>query len=378
MAKRSNKSRIESASREEKTSLFTKVVLFALFGVLLAEAILTWNISSTIREKSRPANLSLIQIADSACVECANASAAFSAIKNNNNTKILSTRTLDFSSPDAQALVQQYGIQKIPAVVVTGEFKKNNIVYLWGQLNGRMLDSGVVIETNPPYVNVSTGNKEGLVSLTTIVDSACTDCSTMDSFISSLKQAGVYISTQKTLEYNSIEAQGLISAQDIKQIPAVVFSKDIEIYPTVYQFLLQTNASQRQGFYAYHTSTPPYLNVSSGMIDGRVSVIYLTDAACTGCYDATQHRTILQGFGVKSTNESTYDINSTMGIQLISQYNITKVPTILLSPGASFYSGLNQVWTTVGIVASDGWYVFRATEQMGPYMNLANNTLIKP
>jgi len=369
---------IELASGKEKTNTLTKVILALLFGVFLVEVFLSWNITSTMSEKIRSGNLNLVEISDSACSECASASSLSSLIRNDNSTKIISSKTLDFSSAEAKSLIQQYGVQKIPAVIVTGEFKKDNVVFLWGQLNGRMLDNGVVLEVNPPYVNVSTGNKEGVVSLTTIVDSACTDCVSMDTFVSSMKQAGVYFSSQKTLEYTSTEAQSLILSQDIKRIPAIVFSKDIEAYPAVYQFLTQTNATQRQGFYAYHTSTPPYLNLSTGMINGRVSVVYLTDAACSSCYDVTQHRAILQNFGVKVVNESTYDVNSTTGGQLLSQYNITKVPTILLSPDAAYYVTLNQVWTSVGTVATDGWYIFRGTEQMGTYMDLSTGKAVTP
>ena len=362
----------------EKTSLFTKVILFFLFGILLIEIFVTWNMISTIKEKVRPANLDLVSISDSSCIECTTVRSLSSLIENNNNTKIKSMRTLDFSSQEAKSLIQQYGIQKIPAVIVTGEFKKENIVFLWGQLKGRMLDTAVVIEANPPYVNASNENKEGLATLLTIVDSSCKDCVTMDTFVSSLKQAGVKFVREKTLEYNTTEAQAWISSQNIQRIPAIVLSKDVEAYDTVKQFLIQTNATQRQGFYAYDATTPPYINLSTGKIVGLVSVIYITDSSCSTCYDVNTHKTILPRFGLKVVNESTYDINNTIGTQLLAQYNITKVPTILVSPDAGYYLAFEQVWPTAGTVASDGWFVFRGTEQMGVYKDLSSGKVVTP
>jgi len=79
---------------------------------------------------------------------------------------------------------------------------------------------------------------------------------------------------------------------------------------------------------------------------------------------------------VKTVSEDTYDISSPQGKDLIAKYNITKAPTLLISPEAKAYDTLTQVWTEVGTVESDGWYVFRATEQMGNYTDLLTNQVM--
>jgi len=43
----------------EKTSTLTKAVLLFLAGILLIEIFVTWNVTSTINEKSRPADQGL-------------------------------------------------------------------------------------------------------------------------------------------------------------------------------------------------------------------------------------------------------------------------------------------------------------------------------
>lgn len=361
-------SRIRKAKKEG--SLATKIALLLLLGFLLVEAFVTWNISSSLNEKARPANLNLIKISQSTCQNCTSVNSLSSSIENSNFSKIVSSRTIDFSSPEARSLIQQYGIQSIPAVIVTGEFKKDNIVSLWAQLNGRMLNSGVVIESAPPYVNATDGSTEGLANLIMVVDSSCTECSTLNSFITSLQQVGVQFASQQTVEYNSSEGKSLIASQNIQRIPALLMSKDILTYKAVQQYIVQTNGTERDGYYAYDSITAPYLNLSTGKVDGLVSVIYLNDSSCANCYNVYGHKTILPRYGIRPVNETTYDVNSTVGSELVSRYNITGVPTIIVSPEGSAYPAFVQVWATVGNVAPDGWFVFRNVGAMGNYTNI--------
>ena len=360
----------------EKTSTLTKAVLLFLAGILLIEVFVTWNVTSVINEKARPADLEIISISDSRCDECTAATSLSNLVEENNNTNVKSARDLDFSSAEAKNLIDQYQIEKIPAVVATGEFRKDNLVFLWGELSARMLDNAVVIESAPPYVNATNGNKEGLVSLISIVDSTCKDCSSMTSFVDSLKQAGVKITNERQIEYNTPEAQVLISSQNIQRVPAVVLSRDVLAYDDIRLFILQTNGTERQGFYAYHATTPPYLDLKLGKVVGLVSVIYITDNSCSTCYDVTNHRAILERFGVSIANETTYDISSSAGSELKAKYNITKVPTLIFSPDGAYYAALIQVWQTVGTIANDGWFIFRSTEAMGTYKDLSTGQVV--
>ena len=69
-------------------------------------------------------------------------------------------------------------------------------------------------------------------------------------------------------------------------------------------------------------------------------------------------------FGVVLGNEETIDISSEKGKQLLETYNLTKVPTIILSADAADYTVLAQVWSNVGIIADDGSFIFTNMEQL--------------
>ncbi len=205
------------------------------------------------------------------------------------------------------------------------------------------------------------------VQLIRIVDSSCEECFSTDNVVDLFKQGGVKIGEDKTLEYTSSEADVLIKKYNIQKIPAIIVSKEILEYEAIKSVWDQLNATEKDGFFALHAVFPPYRDVSTNEIKGLVSLIMLNDSSCATCYDVNLHKLSLSRFGVKISSETVYDIFSSQGKQLLNKYNITKVPTILLSPDANIYTSFIPVWETVGVIDADGWFVFRSTDVMGIY-----------
>lgn len=112
---------------------------------------------------------------------------------------------------------------------------------------------------------------------------------------------------------------------------------------------------------------------------GLVNLTYLVDSTCPACYkaDQVQKPILTQGYGIALNYERAVDISSFEGQNLISRYNITKVPTVLLSADADQYANLKNVWKNVGTVEADGWYVFREMQQLQGviYKDLVTNQI---
>jgi hypothetical protein len=88
-------------------------------------------------------------------------------------------------------------------------------------------------------------------------------------------------------------------------------------------------------------------------------------------------------FFVKITNITTYDIGSDTGRELVKKYNITKIPTVIISPELKAYMDASpqvaQLFELFLINESDGWYVFRTLEIIAEnvtYKDLTKNTTI--
>lgn len=207
-----------------------------------------------------------------------------------------------------------------------------------------------------------------------LITNDCENCYKMDSLISFIKRQNVKIITEKNLTYTDKEAQKLISENNIKSLPALVITGETlqdNIFP-----LWNNIGANFAGNVVIVSGIPPYYSLNTKKVVGLVQVIRLTDNSCAECYDVENHMQILPRFGVYVDKSLTYDVSSTNGKNLLKTYNITKVPTIILSPDVSIYSSLNQIWGQVGRVEKDGWYVFTATEQMGTYKDLSQNKII--
>jgi len=65
---------------------------------------------------------------------------------------------------------------------------------------------------------------------------------------------------------------------------------------------------------------------------------------------------------------------------LVAQYNITKVPTIIMSPDVKYYelNNFQTVWKQVGTIENDGYYVFRSMRALNGviYKDLSLNKTV--
>lgn len=95
-----------------------------------------------------------------------------------------------------------------------------------------------------------------------------------------------------------------------------------------------------------------------------IEITYLVDTDCSNCYDVTLHRKAVQtNFGVRIADEEYIDRGEAQ--EIIDKYNITKLPTVIISSQAKQYPFFEEAFTKVGTKEKDGAYVFRKPEYFG-------------
>ena len=208
----------------------------------------------------------------------------------------------------------------------------------------------------------------------TLIVTDCDNCYDMNNVISFIKRQNVKIIQERSLSYNEEEAQALVSKNNIKSLPAVIITGQVS--QSNVANLWNSLGVQPLDNTVIVSGYPPYYSLTENKIVGLVQVIRLTDNSCAECYDVERHMEILPSFGIFVEKSLTYDVSSSNGKNLVQKYNITKVPTTILSPDVSAYASLDSIWDRVGTVEGDGWYVFRATEQMGIYRDLSLNKTV--
>lgn len=232
-----------------------------------------------------------------------------------------------------------------------------------------------VIITGKIIGSIRTEEKQRPANLhLTLVKPDCENCIDFGTLISAIKQQNVKILQEKNLSYAEAEAKSLVSENNIKSLPALVVKGEVS-HPDIASLWDRLGAKPANNVVVI-SGIPPFYNVAAQKIEGLVQVIKLTDISCVACYDVELHMQILPRFGVFVSNATAYDISSGSGKDLVQKYNIAKVPAILLSPDASVYPAIVQVWSGVGTKEKDGWFVFRNVEQMGTYRDLNQNTII--
>ena len=115
-----------------------------------------------------------------------------------------------------------------------------------------------------------------------------------------------------------------------------------------------------------------------------VDLIYLVDEDCVECYDVTLHKFIIDQLGSQSGEAFRYgdirrvDILSEDGEELVLAYDISLVPTVIISKEANQFYWFEQVWGEVGTKEDDGVYVFRYLEKFTylTYKDIVNEVVL--
>lgn len=363
---------IDKMSKLKLTNLILFLSIFLVI-LLIINVFLTTSINLKIKkeakaiaEKARPAKIELKVIEEKSCAEC-NISAAIDSIK---KSGLNITSEQRFDSSEAKELIQKYNITKLPAMIISGEIEKSGLAL------EKRKDALVYIPT-APYFDIEEEKIKGLVELTIIRDFECTHCYDIDSLTGQIKDL-IKVTKERAFDLKEKEANEIINKYNITKIPTLILSKDAILYPVIAQAWNQIGTIESDGSLVFRAIQPPYLDLKEKRIRGLVNLIMLNDSSCSECYDVQLHRQIIKNLGLVVVNETIYDISSKEGKEIITKYNITKVPTIVLSGDVSVYSAFNQVWQQVGNIESNETYVFRNMEAIkgGIYRDLENDTII--
>jgi len=285
-------------------------------------------------ELARPGKLEMTAITFSGCDNCYDVNPVIEQIKSL-DVNVTSVRQVAYDSEEGRTLITKYSIENLPSLVVVGEVdKSSSFVSKFSQYGSKVMDAMVVNKQVPPYYSLKEQRVVGMVSATILDDSTCKYCSSVEPLITSLKNAGIELTDVKKVEASSSDGQALIKKYKLLKSPSLILDKEAGYYQG-FSDNWKNLGTVDGGAFVLRTLNPPYINLTSGKAEGVVSAILINDSSCANCYDPTVHRNILARFGVSFANETILDANSPEGNAIITKYNITKVPTLIMSEGAS-------------------------------------------
>jgi hypothetical protein len=180
-------------------------------------------------------------------------------------------KILDENSTEAQAIVSNYNITKLPTALVDSEIEYYPV---FSQItNFKKTDDGwhIVRDIRPPYVDLSANHTvRGLVEAVLIVNSSCLDCMDINAISDAITfpngVKAIALTNKTVYQSDSEEARALISKYHLSALPALLYSPEIALYPDFGLYWKQQNSTvEGDGWFVFraHALTGlPYQNIS--------------------------------------------------------------------------------------------------------------------
>lgn len=223
-----------------KKDLLLPVAGLVVLGLVMSlGALFVWNARSTIawnvtqkEDAEKPAEIELTLITPTSCEVCVDGNILLDTIKKQ-NVNILDSETFVADSAEGSTLIEAYGITRAPAVLVRGQFEKENVREFFSSMGGEKNEDGTLILqiTQPVYVDLTTDGIVGLIDMIYLTDSSCSDCYDPTQHKAILENNfGVRFQSERTVDVASIEGRALLSQYAINQIPTILLSSSASAY----------------------------------------------------------------------------------------------------------------------------------------------------
>lgn len=204
------------------------------------------------------------------------------------------------------------------------------------------------------------------LNITVIADGTCSACTSPQPFLAALQKQGAAFSTIKQIDGATEAGQRYLAEQKIERFPAVVIQGETSRDDKLEQFLTKTSVPG-EGKFIYSVPAP-YHEVTGDKLRGLFRTVYLTNPSCSSCYDVTRNAEALKNLGVTVVENKTVTTESLEGQELIKQYKIRYLPTVILIGDLEVYPAWQKIWPEVGTKEPGGTYILRdGAKLMGTY-----------
>ena len=201
------------------------------------------------------------------------------------------------------------------------------------------------------------------IELTTI-SYDCVDCFDIGAFRSGLKEHHINVVSERKVQYGTPEATELIAEYGITRLPALIATGETNKTSSFETAVQQVGYEKDDALVT--KVTPPYYSIEEERVVGVVSA-KLFEADCQKCTDLAPYIQALRQAGL------TLQVETTQDDAQLDQYNVDKLPALILDKEASYYEGFSQVWSSLGDKVGES-YVLRTLNP--PYVERASGEVV--
>lgn len=226
---------------------------FLLYRVKGGQGFWSENKNTAVSESLAEINLTVISAED--CKECFNTSKLLSTIRESDKVKVVKDNTYDKNSRKGKKLIEQYGITRLPVVLISGNVEKIFDTASFTQNLGKQAGDGTLVMTNipPPYLDLATGNVKGKFTAIYLTDKSCAEC--YDTALHRQALEGLLMIPAEEKFYDRAEEEGkrLIDTYKIIAAPTLLLQGELDAFPQLQQVWPTVGTIETDGTYVFRS-----------------------------------------------------------------------------------------------------------------------------
>ncbi len=226
------------------------VILLILLGAFYTANIFSINkVSTVLIEKPVKLSFTVITSADGQCDKCFDAETVIGLIKESHNIKISNKKILTVGSLSYQRVIKEYGVNNLPALVVSGDISDERILGAWTAFQGKEKANKIVIQNLLPYYDLKEEKIKGLVNVVVVTDEKCEECFDGNQYLEIINRLGMAVGDFNLYDVTSSSGLEFVQKYGITKIPALVLSPDANDYPGLASFWKEAGTVEDDGMF---------------------------------------------------------------------------------------------------------------------------------
>ncbi len=294
------------------------------------------------------------------CEECFDTGVLVDSLTQENDVEIKAHNLFDYNSKEGKEIITRYNLKTVPAMIIfSKDLEEINI-------NPELFSTFpkyAIFDKSVPYIDLNTGEIKGIVHLKEIQSDGCMECVPLSQLKIQFEQMNVKIGSYEVIGSYSDKGKELIEKNNLSFTSSLLISKDIEEYWWVFDPMKDSLIEKEDG-YLFKSPLAPYVDIKNNEIKGLVDIILVENKSCEDCFNVSGLKESFLRLGIYFENEKIIDISSNEGKNLLKKYNITAIPTVILSKEIQDYAPIQGTLEQAGTFESDGKYVFRKLDSL--------------
>lgn len=229
---------------------------------------------SDLLNRALPAKINIVKITDKNCPDCFDLEKIVSQMRKT-NVKIKREKNLDRQDAEAQKIISQYNISRLPVFLVTGDLDKNNELISFWKIFGEKRDDGktfLLTKVFPPYIEAVNGEVRGRFTLIYLTDVSCDKCYDVTRHEVALSNLGLLAGAEnsRAVDVKTTEGKELVKKYKIEYIPTIILQGDLTLYDALTQVWKNVGTVEDDGTYVFREEGEKIMGIYKNLKTGKI------------------------------------------------------------------------------------------------------------